>query len=190
MFKHISWPVFLIVGQKSWLGLVSFVGLAVVLGTLGVWLMTAEPYAYIPVQASLPVNAQMEDPSIQFEFETVKPNNLGGNYFVNYRLKREQLRQETKAMLSKLLDSTVEKSQAQAQEKWLELSSKIQREEEIENLLRIKGFQDAVADVFSEHVTVIVYASVLTPHEVSLIQDNVVRVTNIRLDRITIFAKK
>ncbi|MCO5387989.1 MAG: SpoIIIAH-like family protein [Desulfosporosinus sp.] len=93
-------------------------------------------------------------------------------------------------MLSILLDSTVEESKAQAQEKWLELSSKIQREEEIENLLKIKGFQDVVADVFSEHVTIIVYAPSLTPHEISLIQDIAVRVTGVRIDKITISAKK
>jgi len=190
MTKRISWPVLLIVGHKSRLWLIGFIGLATILGIFGLRLMASEPHAYIPEQASLPVNAQMEEPSIQFEVETVKPNNSGGDYFVNYRLKREQFRQESKAMLSKLLDSTVEQSKAQAQEKWLELSLKIQSEEEIENLLKIKGFQDAVADVFSEHVTVIVYAPSLTPHEISLIQDIVVRVTEVRIDKITVSAKK
>lgn len=190
MFKHISRPILLIIGRKSRFWLFGIIGLVVFLGVLGVRLMSAEPQAYLPSQASLPVNARVEDSSIKFQVETVKPNNSGENYFVNYRLKREQFRQESKAMLSQLLDSTVEKSKAQAQEKWLELSSKIQREEEIENLIKIKGFQDAVADVFSEHVTVIVYAPSLTPHEVSLIQDIVVRVTGVRLDKIAISAKK
>jgi len=189
MLKRLSRPVLLIVGHKSRIWLVCFLGMVALLGTLGVNLMTSEPHAYLPGQASLPVNAPVVDPSIQFQVETVKPKDSGGNYFVNYRLKREQVRQESKAMLSKLLDSTVEKSKAQAQEKWLELSLKIQREEEIENLLKIKGFQDAVADVFSEHVTVIVYAPNLSPHEVSSIQDIVLRVTNVRLDKITVSAK-
>lgn len=189
MLKFNRKPVLLIVGHKSRLWLVGFIGLAVCLGILGVRLMTSEPPAYLPKQASLPVNAPVEEPSIQFQVESVKPNNLGGNYFVNYRLKREQFRQESKAMLSQLLDSPVDKSRAQAQEKWLELSSKIQSEEEIENLLKIKGFQDAVADVFSEHVTVIVYAPSLTSQEVILIQDIAVRVTNVRRDRITVSSK-
>lgn len=193
MFKRINRPVLLIVGHKSLLRVVGVLGLVVLLGLsgiLGVRFMTSEPHAYIPRQASLPVNAPIETSTIQFQVENVKPNNTGGNYFVNYRLKREQFRQESKAMLSELLDSTVENSKVQAQEKWLELSAKIQREEEIENLLKIKGFQDAVADVFTEHVTVIVYAPNLTSHEVSLIQDIVVRVTNVRLDKITVSAKK
>ena len=189
MFKLISRPVLLIVGHTSRLWVVGIIGLVVILGTVGVGLMTSQPHAYMGGQESLPVNAQMEAPYIKFEVEKVKPNNSGEDYFVNYRLKREELRQESKAMLSKLLDSTVEKSKAQAQEKWLELSSKIQREEEIENLIKIKGFKDAVTDVFLEHVTVIIYAPTLTPYEVSLIQDIVVRVTNVRLDKITVSVK-
>ncbi|HBV89057.1 SpoIIIAH-like family protein [Desulfosporosinus sp.] len=190
MLKHISRPILLLVGHKSKLWIIGIIGLVALMGIIGVRFITYEPHAYLSRQASLPVNAQVVDPSIQFEVETVKPNDAGGDYFVNYRLKREQLRQEAKAMLSKLLDSTVEKSKAQAQEKWLELSSKIQREEEIENLLKLKGFEDAVADVFPEHVTVIVYAPTLTPHERDLIQEIVVRVTNVSLDKITISSKK
>ncbi len=81
---------------------------------------------------------------------------------MNYRLKREQFRQETKAMLSELFNSTVETSKKQAQDQWLELSSKILKEGEIENLLKIKGFKEAVADVLVINVTVIVYAPSLT----------------------------
>lgn len=190
MIQRMKWPVLLIVGHKSRLRIIGVIGLVVIMGIMGIRLMMSESHAYIPEQASLPVNAPKEGSLIEFEVETVKPNNSGRDYFVNYRLKREQFRQESKAMLSQLLDSTVEKSKAEAQEQWLQLSLKMQREEEIENLLKIKGFQDAVADVFSEHVTVIVYAPSLTPHEVSLIQDIVVRVTGVRLDKITVSVKK
>jgi stage III sporulation protein AH len=183
-------PVILLIGHidKMWVGgLVSLVG---ILAALGIWVMNAEPPAYFSVQSSLPVIASVEETSIQFEVETVNQSVSGENYFVNYRLKRDQFRQETKAMLSELLNSTVAKSKEQAQEKWLELSTKIHKEGEIENLLKIKGFQDAVADVFLENVTVIVYAPSLTPNEVSIIQDIVIRVTKVRLDKITISARK
>jgi len=187
--KGVKRPVILLFGHKSKLWLGGIVGLVVILAALGIWLMKAEPPSYLPVQ-SIPVNATVENTSIKFEVETVKQNEAGENYFVNYRLKRDQFRQETKAMLSELLDSTVDQSKEQAQVKWLELSTKIQKEGEIENLLKIKGFQDAVADVFMENVTVIVYAPSLTPNEVSIIQDIVVRVTKVRLDKIMISARK
>ena len=188
---NIKRPVVMFIGRKSRLLLGGLAGLAVILGALGVWLTTDVPHTHFSGQPSYPVNATVVDgSSIQFQVETVEPDVSGENYFVNYRLKREQSRQETKAMLAELLNCTVEKTKEQAQEKWLELSTKIQKEGEIENLLKIKGFQDAVANAFLESVTVIVYAPNLTPHEVSIIQDIVVRVTKVQMDKITISTKK
>jgi len=188
--SRVKRPVILFIGYKSKLWLGGLVSLVVTLAVLGIWLIKAEPPAYFSHQASLPVEASLADSSIQFEVEIVKQNVSGENYFVNYRLKRDQLRQETKAMLSELLTSTVDKNIEKAQEKWLELSTKIQKEGEIENLLKIKGFQDVVAEVFPDNVTVIVYATSLTPNEVSIIQDIVVRATKARLDKVTISIKK
>ena len=187
--KKIERPLIMFIGRK-WIWVGGFVSFVLILGAIGSWMMRSETHTHFSGQPSLPVNAPVEDPSIQVQVETVQPNVSGENYFVNYRLKREQFRQETKTMLSELLNSTVVKSREQAQEKWLELSIKEQKEGEIENLLKIKGFQDAVADVFQENVTVIVYALSLTPNEVSVIQDIVVRVTKVRLDNITISTKK
>lgn len=189
--SRVKRPIILLIGHSSkmlWAGIASLV---VILAALGIWVIKAiEPPAYFSVQSSLPVSASVEENSIQFEIETVDKKLSGENYFVNYRLQRDQFRQETKAMLLELLNSTVDKSKEQAQEKWLELSTKILKEGEIENLLKIKGFQDAVADVFPENVTVIVYAPSLTPNEVRIIQDIVIRVTKVRLDKITISARK
>lgn len=188
--SRVKRPVIFFLGHtpKLWLG--GIVTLVVILAVLGICVIKAEPPSHFSGQSSLPVNASAGDTSIKFEVETVNQNVSGENYFVNYRLERDQFRQDTKTMLSELLNSTVDKSKAQAQEKWLELSTKIQKEGEIENLLKIQGFQDAVADVFPENVTVIVYAPSLTLNEVSIIQDIVVRATKIRLDKITISARK
>ncbi|MGI6118995.1 MAG: SpoIIIAH-like family protein [Desulfosporosinus sp.] len=169
---------------KIWFG--GLVVLAVILAVIGSWVKKIEPPIYFSVQSGLPVSAVIENTPLQFEVETINQNISGENYFVNYRLKREQYRQETKAMLLELLNAAEDKNMGQAQKNWLELSMKILKEGEIENLLNMKGFQDAVADVSSENVTVIVYASDLTPHEVSMIQDIVVRTTNVRLDKIVI----
>ena len=184
-------PVILFIGHKAKIWLGGFVSLAIVIALLGIaspgiLAMQNEPPAYFSAQTGLPVSAAVEDTSIQFEVETVEQKISGENYFVNYRLKRDQFRQETKAMLLEVLNSTHEQSKEQAQEKWLELSAKILQEEEIENLLKIKGFRDAVANVLAQNVTVIVYAPDLTPNEVSSIQDIVSRVTKVQPDRIAI----
>lgn len=141
-------------------------------------------------QASMSVSAKVEDSSIQFLTEMVKPSPKGEDYFVNYRLKREESRQEAKTMLSLLLNSSVSKTKEEAQQKWLELSNKIEKEGQVENLLRIKGFQDAVVDFSKNGVNVIVFVPTLSPDEVSLIQEIVVRVTNVRVNLINISFKK
>jgi stage III sporulation protein AH len=142
------------------------------------------------VKDSLPVNASVGDPSIEFSTELVKPLPKGEDYFVNYRLQREQSRQEAKWMLSPLLNSTVTKTKEEAQQKWLALSHKIEKEGQIENLLLIKGFQDVVVDVSQSGVNVIVYAQNLSSDQVHLIQDIVVRITGVRVNQINISFKK
>lgn len=164
-------------------------GMVLILGAFWVWINVSQPHLPVSNTTSLK-NDSTVDSSIKIQFETIQPDGTGENYFVNYRLKREQFRQETKAMLAELLDSTVEKTKIQAQEKWLELSTKIQNEDEIENLLKIKGFKDVVADAYPDNVTLIVYAPSLTPNEVSQIQNIVVRVTKVSLDKIMISVKK
>lgn len=187
--RNLQRPLILLI-RRQWLWLGGLISVVLIFGGLVSWVIKPESHTHFSVQSSMPVNSTIENPSIQFQVEAVEPKVSGENYFVNYRLKREQFRQETKAMLSELLNSAVVKSREQAQEEWLKLSAKQQKEEEIENLLKIKGFQDAVADVFPESVTVIIYASSLTPAEVSSIQDIVIRVTKVRLDQITLSAKQ
>lgn len=167
-------------------------------GVLGVLILGYALWAVLDLDApsgfsgqdSLPVNAQVEDPNIQFITEMVKPLLQGEDYFVNYRLQREQSRQEAKSMLSPLLNSSVTKTKEEAQQRWLELSQKIEKEGQVENLLRIKGFQDAVVDVSKNGVNVIVFVPTLTPDQVRLVQDIVVRVASVRIDQINISFKK
>lgn len=141
-------------------------------------------------QASLSVSAPADNSNIQFTSEVVKPIPKGEDYFVNYRLQREESRQEAKLMLSPLLNSSVTKTKEEAQQKWLELSHKIEKEGQVENLLRIKGFQDAVVDVGQNGVNVIVFDPTLSQDEVRLIQAIVIQVTNVRVDLINISFKK
>lgn len=139
-----------------------------------------------PTHESVPVQVQPESQSIYFSAEVVKPLPHGGDYFVNYRLQRQASRQEAKAMLAPLLDSNVDKTREEAQEKWLQLSHKIQKEEEIENLLKISGIKDAIADFGNNEVAVIVYASNLEAAEIKAIQDIVLRVTNTSKEQVRI----
>lgn len=163
-----------------------FLGVGILAGLL--WVAFYNPPPHFSGQPSLAVTAPLED-EIHFTTEMVKPSLQGEDYFVNYRLQREQSRQEAKAMLEPLLESTVSESQAEAQQKWLELSHKIEKEGQIENLLKIKGFKDAVVDANPNAVNVIIFAPALSQDEVKLIQSVVTQATNIRLNLITISYK-
>lgn len=137
----------------------------------------------------LPVNAPLSS-DIKFSAEKIRPELTGQDYFVNYRLERDKFRQETKEMLSVLLDSRMEQTQLQAQQKWLALSQSIKLEGETESVLKMKGFDDVVANVNSDSVNVMILTSSLTPEQVALIQDVVIRVTGVRIDKIYISTKK
>lgn len=153
------------------------------------WALTERQPTRFTGKNSLPVNAAIEGQNIQFSAEAVQPELRGENYFVNYRLQREQTRQEEKTMLAAVLNSNVVKTQEEAQQKWLELTNRMGKEDNLENLLKIKGFQDAIVDVTPNSVNVVIYAQSLSPHELSTIQDITLRVSPVHLDRINISNK-
>lgn len=172
--------------QKLIRGIGGFLGVGIL--SVVLWAAFHNSPPHFSGQPSLAVTAPLED-GIQFTAEVVKPSLQGEDYFVNYRLQREQSRQEAKAMLEPLLNSTVSKTQAEAQQKWLELSNKIEKESQIENVLKIKGFKDAIVDVNQNAVNVIIFAPALSQDEVKLIQSVVTQITNIRLNQVTISYK-
>ncbi|HWQ72246.1 MAG TPA: SpoIIIAH-like family protein [Desulfitobacteriaceae bacterium] len=128
--------------------------------------------------------------SIQFQPDQPDSSLSGEEYFVNYRLGRERYRQEVKEMLAELLNSSDLNDREAVQTKWLELSIKIAQENELENLLKIKGFQDVIANVNKDFVFIVVLTPGLTPYEIFSIQDTVNRVTGVSADKISLEIKK
>lgn len=137
-----------------------------------------------------PSHFEGDSQTIQVSTEVVQPELRGENYFVDYRLRRDQLRQEEKTMLAAVLNTNIEKTKEEAQQKWLELTSRISKEDEIENVLKIKGFQDAVVDIAQDSVHIIILADSLSPQEVNTIQAITMRVAPVRLDRVNISIRK
>ena len=119
-----------------------------------------------------------------------KLNETGGeDYFVNYRMKREETRENSKAMLTPLRNSNVESVRKDAEEKWLALNTKNQQEDEIESMLKLRGFNENVVNIQPESVTVVVLTERLDSSQLKVIQDTVVRVCKMRLDKIIITTK-
>lgn len=156
----------------------------------GAWALKEHQLPHSMGNDSLPVNAAIDSQDIQFSSVESQPELQGENYFVNYRLQRDQSRQEEKTMLAAVLNSNIEKTKEEAQQKWLELTNRIRQEDEIENLLKLKGFQDAIVDVAPDSVNIILFASSVSPNELSTIQDITLRVTPVRIDHINISTRK
>ncbi len=119
-----------------------------------------------------------------------KQNETGGeDYFVNYRMEREETRENSKAMLTPLRNSNIESVRKDAEEKWLALNTKNQQEDEIESMLKLRGFDENVVNIQPESVTVVVLTDRLDSSQLKVIQDTVVRVCKVRLDKIIITTK-
>lgn len=189
---RIERPLIMFIGRRSIFWVMAVAAILVVAG-LFVLAAQKEEVRGSPGKNSLPVNARPSNnesikssSEIVFESELIQPEGKGQSYFVNYRLQRENVRQENKTMLAALLNSAQEGTRRQAQEKWLELSNKIEKEGELENLLKIKGFQDAIANVSPDSVSIVIYAPALRQEEVKIIRAAAEQVTKIKGDQIWI----
>ncbi|MDD2234208.1 MAG: SpoIIIAH-like family protein [Desulfitobacteriaceae bacterium] len=147
-------------------------------------------FAESPRHDKLLAEVQMPETNIYFQAEKPDASSQGEEYFVNYRLRREHSRQEIKSMLEEILNSASVQIREEAQGKWLKLGTEISQENELENLLKIRGFQDVIADVNYGSVNIIILSQGLTPYEIFLTQDTVNQITGICPEKVFIEIKK
>lgn len=107
--------------------------------------------------------------------------------FSEYKLERERMRSRQVELLQNLAydPHTESERKEQAQTDLQKLIEKITRETEIENLMKAKGYLDALVLLDQEAITVVVPVT-LTREEAARIGELVNRLTGIRLERITI----
>ncbi|NLI91875.1 MAG: SpoIIIAH-like family protein [Peptococcaceae bacterium] len=141
-------------------------------------------------QKEIVIDTAPNEIQIGFSSEIIDlTDDTGQNYYVNYRIKREQSRQETKDMLRLLLESDIRQTREQAQQRWLDLSSKISKEGEIENVLKMKGFKDVVSEVNSQKASITVLAQKLTLQEIYIIKRTATDITGFPADNIQVTAR-
>ena len=143
---------------------------------------------YLNNEQAVAVCQDVQNAYVSFSYEMIENEN-GLNYFVNYRIRREQFRQERKDMLSRLLNSDIPETREEAQKKWLLLSNEISVEGEIENILKIRGFKDVVSDLNGKKVNVIVYAERLEMEEIEFIKNIVVDIAGVSYQNIDVLEK-
>lgn len=109
-------------------------------------------------------------------------------FFVEYRFERENSRKKEIEYIREIVDNP--KSEADmkndAQTKLLEITSNMEKELNIEGLLKAKGFDDSIVIFNSDYVSVIVDKNELVPEEVAQILDIVKRESGKTADNIKI----
>ncbi|HHU85609.1 MAG: SpoIIIAH-like family protein [Pelotomaculaceae bacterium] len=115
------------------------------------------------------------------------------DFFVDYRLERERIRGQRVEWLREVINnanSTADTRQ-KAQEHLMVISRSMEKENELENLIRAKGFKEAAVFVDERSVTVIVESAreSLTTEELSSITGLVSRGTGVDAQNIVVIPR-
>lgn len=115
----------------------------------------------------------------------------GSGYFVEYRLERERNRGYQIQILREIINNNNSdaENRKKAQEQMHLISSNMQKELEVENLIRAKGFRDAVVFLEGKNVTAVIQANSLTQEDAIKISDLVSRSTGVSQQSIVIIPK-
>ena len=118
------------------------------------------------------LQAQQEQP-------TVQASGVKESFYVEYRLQREKSRSQQVEILKDIANSpsSTPDSVKAAQEQLLNISKSVSREARVENLLKAKGYREAVVCVDQKGVTVVVDSRGLNTSEEGKLIDIVSRET-------------
>ena len=113
------------------------------------------------------------------------------NFFVEYRIERDQARSEQINLLREMINNPNSDKQlkSKAQSKLLAITNNIEEEMEVESLIRARGYEDGIAFIHNSSVEVIVAADSLKQEDVAKIGDLIKNTTNVNLKDITIIEK-
>lgn len=114
------------------------------------------------------------------------------DFFIDYKLERDRLRSQEADYLRELINNANASSESrdQAQKDLIALSQRVEKEMMVENLIKAKGFEDAVIFMSNDYANVVIKASGLLPKQIAQITDIVTKATNIPIDKITIIERK
>lgn len=117
-----------------------------------------------------------------------KADKTDSDYFETAKKEREETREKAKETVEELLDSKslTEEDKKSALSKIEKLGADIEKENNIENLLKAKGFEKTLAIIGDNGITIVVKSEGLTSVQTLQIQDIVTNETEIALNNIKI----
>ncbi|WZL71445.1 SpoIIIAH-like family protein [Clostridiaceae bacterium 35-E11] len=113
------------------------------------------------------------------------------NYFMEARLNMDMEREKMVILLNEIISNerTDESNRKAANDEKMKLIDVMSKEKVIENLIKAKGFEDALVFITDHSVNVIIDAEELTDSNMAKILDIVMRETNVPYDNIKILNK-
>ncbi|AEF94957.1 hypothetical protein Desca_2118 [Desulfotomaculum nigrificans CO-1-SRB] len=132
---------------------------------------------------------QVQDDKNTKTNETMTKESSG--YFEEYRLERERSRSQSIDLQREIINNpkTDAETRKQAQGEIYVMSKNMQRELEVESLIRAKGYKDCVVFLEDKNVTVVVQAKSLGQEDAIKITDLVSRSTGVDQQNIVIIPK-
>ena len=113
------------------------------------------------------------------------------DFFMEYRLERDKMRSEQSDVLRESIkNGQTEEIRKNAQANILKILQEKERENEMESLIRAKGFSDALVFCRDSSASILVRGSNLSQNEVMQVADIVSRIGNIKKENITISVKE
>jgi stage III sporulation protein AH len=113
------------------------------------------------------------------------------DFFIDYRLERDRTRGQQVEWLREVINNagTADETRQKAQEHLMAISRSMEKESELENLIRAKGFADAAVMVDESTATAIVAAGSLSSSEVAAITELVSRSTGMEQQKVAVISK-
>lgn len=112
----------------------------------------------------------------------------GSEFFVEYRLDRERSRGKQLELLDNIVENpnSVAETRQEAQQKILQITNYLDQELQLENLIKAKGFKDAVIFIQPQSVSVVVNQQEFSREEIAQIADLVTTITSQSIENIYI----
>jgi len=138
------------------------------------------------------VSSQTEAPQQSIHGTAIDNKQDQSDFFIDYKLERDRLRSQEADYLRELINNANAsgESRDQAQKDLIALSQRVEKEMMVENLIKAKGFEDAVIFISNGYANVVIKSSGLQSKQVAQVTDIVTKTAEIPIDKITIIERK
>ena len=111
--------------------------------------------------------------------------------FVEYRIERDRNRDRQMELLKEMINNTnsTDETRKEAQKRILAMSQTMEQELELENLVKARGFKDAIALMQNTGLTILVQKPTLSAEDSTLITDISEQTTSLDRSKIVVIAK-